>query len=77
LKRPRKEKNHEIEGKNPQRPDLFPTGRMLSFSDRLMAFAATLLIVGIHIPAASDLAGPGGLLRMIFDALQDMDLNNP
>jgi uncharacterized membrane protein len=38
---------------------------MLAFSDGLMAFAATLLIVGIHIPTGSELALSGGLFGQL------------
>jgi uncharacterized membrane protein len=58
----------ELKAKSHPIPDVFAVDRMLAFSDGLMAFAATLLIVGIHIPTASDLAGPGGLLRQLGQA---------
>jgi uncharacterized membrane protein len=58
----------KFKGKSHPAPELFSTDRMLAFSDGLMAFAATLLIVGIHIPTASELSGPGGLLGLLGQA---------
>ncbi|HTC22339.1 MAG TPA: TMEM175 family protein [bacterium] len=47
--------------------DLFPTERMLAFSDAIMAFAATLLVLGIHIPQAADLAGGKRLIQVALE----------
>lgn len=40
---------------------------MLAFSDAIIAFAATLLVLGIHIPQASELAGDKRLLDVALE----------
>src|SRR5258708_10034212 len=47
--------------------DQFPVERMLAFSDAIIAFAATLLVLGIHIPQAGELAGGKHLLQVALE----------
>jgi uncharacterized membrane protein len=54
----KKQRKHMEKTKSSQQrsnQDLFPVDRMLAFSDGLTAFAATLLVLGIHIPLRSEL----------------------
>jgi uncharacterized membrane protein len=53
--------------KTPRSTDTFAPERMLAFSDAIMAFAATLLVLGIHIPLASELAGGKRLLQEVLE----------
>src|SRR5258708_9877693 len=59
----RMEKKRSSEQRSDQ--DLFPVDRMLAFSDGLTAFAATLLVLGIHIPRRSELGQQSLLTAML------------
>lgn len=41
----------------PPAPELFPTERLVAYSDALFGFAATLLVLGLRIPTTQELAG--------------------
>lgn len=46
--------------------DHFPVERMLDFSDDLMAFAATLLVLSVHLPHKSELTAGQTLLSALL-----------
>jgi len=51
---------------HPLHQDHFPVERMLDFSDDLMAFAATLLVLSVHLPHKSELTDGQTLLSALL-----------